>query len=101
MKQTLGIDDIAQELRHEFSSGAARALAEYLEDLDPDAELDVVDVRCSFCEFESLEKWAEDYDPDHWTNFLTYDDPAGAIREYIHERGILIEFDGGVVVSNF
>ena len=104
MKQTLGINDIAQELRDDFSHGASYALAEYLEDLDPDAELDVVAVRCDFSEYASLQEWAEDYFSNFWKDELsvdTDDDGEGEIRRFIEDRGTLIEFDGGVVVSSF
>jgi len=109
MKQTLGINDIAQELRDDFSHGAAYALAEYLEDLDPDAELDVVAVRCDFSEYASLQEWAEDYfGTSDWKKELgvpdseeEHDDGQAEILRYINDHGTLIEFDGGVVVSNF
>jgi hypothetical protein len=87
-----------------WSNAGARALAEYLEEMEEETgeemELDVVAIRCDFSEFASLANWADEYgfsiDEDE-------DEEAAeeSIREYIKDRGELVEFDGGIIVSSF
>lgn len=123
MKTTLSTSDIARALKSDenaaWSWNGAKALAEYLEQLEEDTgeeiELDVCAIRCDFSEYESLESWAGDY-------FRNQADAVGKlsltlgedgsidedseeiddlIRSYIQDHGTLIEFDGGVIVSSF
>jgi len=79
----------------------ARALIEYLEDLEQDTEqeysLDIVALRCEYTQCNSLRAWADDYGTSE-TVELENDEE---IRDYIQERGQLIEFDGGIIVSEF
>lgn len=116
MKTTLTTYDIANALcADEFASwsrAGAFALAEYLEEMEEstgeEMELDVVAIRCDYSEYESLIDWASDYFVN-WRGDLDIDpeleegDPEidDAIRDYIHDNGILIEFDDGVIVSSF
>jgi hypothetical protein len=118
MKQTLTTTQAASLLADDehssFSYHGALALAEYLEQLEQDTgeemEFCNVAIRCDFSEHESLQRWAEDYFGEplaQWADKIgveaTADDDTldDAIREYIQERGQLIEFDGGVIVSSF
>lgn len=109
MKKTLTKNDIAHELllddNANWTRAGAFALAEYFEQLEEDLgesiEFDAVAIRCDFSQYESIEDWAKEYCPSDWVNFLTYEDTDKAIREYIQERGQLIEFDGGIIVSQF
>ena len=88
-------------------------MAEYLDELDDDcgteSEFDRVAIRCDFAEYKSLVAWAEEYfgwwpkwaseiglDPD-----ATPEEVNEQVRDYINDRGILIEFDGGIIVSSF
>lgn len=123
MKTTLNTYDIANALKSDENANwtwnGARALAEYLEQIEEDTgeemELDVVAIRCEFSEYESLESWASDY----FRNQADAVDKLGLtlgmdgsidedsdeiddmIRSYIQDQGQLIEFDGGVIVSSF
>ena len=109
MKKTMTQYDIAHELMNDthaaWTRAGAFALAEYFgqleEDLGESIEFERVAIRCDFSQYESLEDWAKEYCPSDWVNFLTYENPEKAIREYIQDRGQLIEFDGGVIVSSF
>ena len=115
MKQTLSTYQIAEELIKDdnanWSRSGAFALAEYLEELETDCgteqELDVVAIRCEFSEFESLQEWASDYftfdqlKEKFWESAADEDEFDEAIRDYIYDNGMLIEFDGGVIVSSF
>ena len=123
MKTTLNTSDIARALHRDdnanWSWNGAKALAEYLEQLEEDTgeemELDVCAIRCDFSEYESLEAWASDYFRDHVDAVdklgLTLgmdgsideesEEIDDLIRSYIRDKGTLIEFDGGVIVSSF
>lgn len=117
MKQTMTTSDIADALRRDenanWSPAGARALAEYLEEMEDgtgeEMEFDRVAIRCDWSEYEGLRQWAEEYfgsisafesklgiEPD-----TEPDEVDDEIRDYITERGVLIEFDGGIIVSSF
>ena len=131
MKTTLNTNDIANALLNddnaEWSYNGAKALAEYLEQYEEDCgielELDVVALRCNYSEYTSLIDWTE----EHFANFREefgidyinpmtgesedqsvqdcdgyfHDKTLDSIGEYIRDRGQLIEFDGGIIVSEF
>jgi hypothetical protein len=112
------------------SLALAEYLEQYEEDSETELELDVVAIRCDYSEHDSVLQWAEDYfSADQLTKqFNFFDDEqdraqrledsgefadASQIREgieedvdqeirnYIQDRGQLIEFDGGIIVSSF
>lgn len=116
MKTTLSTTEAADILFNDknanWSYAGARALAEYLEEYEEstgeELEFDYVAIRCDFAEWDSLQDWAEDYfSGDNWRDDVKCDYDADddtldeKIREYIQDRGQLIEFDGGVIVSSF
>lgn len=120
MKITLNTNQIADELRKDenanWSFYGARALAEYLEEYEEstgeELELDICSLRCDFSEYENLRKFLKEY---HGTalnvalersaidvsDMEDDDELDEAIREYICDRGTLIEFDSGIIVSAF
>jgi hypothetical protein len=126
MKTTLTTSQAAHMLANDenssFSRAGAYALVDYLEQLEEDTgeeiEFDHVAIRCDYAEYETLQEWGEDYFGG-WNKLCAEfgDDYCGpledetpedyaerfddAIREYIESRGILIEFDGGIIVSSF
>jgi len=116
MKKTLTTSDVANELHSDKSAGwswsGALALADYLEELEDtgeEMELNCVAIRCDFSEHESLSAWRLDYfgGEDYAKDSLPLDPEAEddekdeAIREYIQDRGTLLEFEGGIIVSSF
>ena len=123
MKTTLNTSDIVLALHRDdnanWSWNGAKALAEYLEEYEEstgeEMELDVCAIRCDFGEYASLEAWASDYFRDQADAVdqlgltLGMDgsiDEEGneiddLIRSYIRDKGTLIEFDFGVIVSSF
>jgi hypothetical protein len=116
MKTTLTTSHAAEILANDenssFSRLGAYALVDYLEQIEEDTgeemEFDRVGIRCDFAEYDSLTDWAEDYfSGDNWRDnvncdYDTDDDTLDEkIREYIQDRGQLIEFSGGIIVSNF
>ena len=106
MKQTMTTSDIADDLRRDenanWSSAGARALAEYLVEFESETgaemEFDRVAIRCDFAEYKSLREWSKEYFGSEWN---WGDKLDGEIRDYINERGTLIEFNGGIIVSFF
>ena len=108
MKMTLSTSQIASELQADnnanWSYAGARALAEYLEEMEEstgeEMEFDRVAIRCDFSEYESLRAWADDYGYEYDAE-AEEEDMEAEIREYIENHGQLIEFDGGIIVSSF
>lgn len=114
MKKTLSLWEAADMLRSDenayWSYTGALALIEYLQDLEDDLgeemEMDVIALRSEFSEYESLIECAEDCLPD-WKEDLniteedTEEDIEQTIREYLHDHTLLLEFDGGIIVSYF
>jgi len=114
MKTTLTTSQAAQMLIDDsnanWSRAGAFALIEYLEEREADCgeemEFCHVDIRCDYSEYESLQNWAEDYFADYREDLIIEeedgdDDIDDEIRRYINAHGILIEFDGGIIVSSF
>ena len=120
MKNTLRTSEIVAALLSDdyakWTHEAAQALAEYLEeyeqDCDIELELDVVALRCTYSEYDSLEDWiTEYYSEDIETAFKSAgvdlegdesnDERDELIRSHILDQGHLIEFSGGIIVSEF
>jgi hypothetical protein len=126
MKTTLSTYEIADSLCNDkfanWSHAGAFALAEYLEELEADCgqemEFDTVAIRCDFAEYSSLQDWGEEYFGgwnqlcgefgDDYCGPLADETPEeyaerfdDAIRSYVQRNGMLIEFDGGIIVSSF
>jgi hypothetical protein len=95
----------------QFSYKGRAALYDYLTELEDDIgqeiELDVVALCCDYAEHASLADWAKDYFADDWRAEVGVDDDTDdddtdeAILDYIRENGQLVEFDGGIIVSQF
>ena len=103
MKNTLSTSEAASLLMADdnaaWSMAGAFALEQVEEDCGTEIEFDRVAIRCEYSEHESLQGWAET-----WCESCQYAgalDPADAIRDFIQDRGQLIEFDGGIIVSEF
>jgi hypothetical protein len=117
MKMTLSANQIADALKSDqyaaWSYYGSMALASYFEELEQETgeelELDVVAIRCDYSEYESAQLWAVDYFRDDIWAAMGIDldgeeaesEREALIRGYIRDHGQLIEFTGGVIVSNF
>jgi len=120
MNKTLNTSDITNALLKDenaaWSYNGARALAEYLEELEEDCgielELDVVALRCEFSEYASLEEWLIEYYGETLKEAFKSagvdlegdedeEERDDLIRSHILDHGQLIEFDGGIIVSSF
>ncbi len=88
-------------------------MAEHLEqietDLGQEMEFDPVAIRCDFSEYDGFVEWAEQYfgSPEKAKDVLSLeeddelDEAEDEIRNFIEENGTLIEFAGGIIVSQF
>ena len=111
MKNTLSTSEAASLLMADenaaWSMAGAFALVEYLEQIeeecDTEIEFDRVAIRCEYSETESLQEWARCYFTDDQLAELLdgSEDRTETIREYILDHAQLIEFDGGIIVSEF
>jgi hypothetical protein len=111
MKNTLNTSEAASLLMADenaaWSMAGAFALVEYLEQIEEDCgteiEFDRVALRCEYSEYESLQEWARCYftDEQRFDILEGSEDRAETIRDYILDYGQLIEFDGGIIVSEF
>jgi hypothetical protein len=119
MKKTLTTYDISTLLCEDngmWSRAGAYALAQYLEELEEEMgeelELDVVAIRCDFSEYPSLQDWITDYYGEDLETSLyragidlegdeEQDEIEELIRSHILDHGQLVEFSGGVIVSQF
>lgn len=116
MKTTLSTTEAAHRLLEDnnanWSYAGAYALVEYLEELEEDIGEEIefcpVSLRCDYSQYDSLEDWAK----EQWGSDKAacealdcedqYQDVIEEqIREYIRDRGTLLEFDGGIIVSRF
>lgn len=117
MHITLTTNEIAHHLINDdnaiWTRKGAFALAEYLQEIEESngesMELDLVAIRCDFCEYESLEDFCEDYFGSMGGNgcdervpeFDNTQDLGDWLRNYIEERSEIIDFDGGLIIRTF
>jgi len=117
MKTKLSTSQAAEILINDdyanWSRAGAYALVEHLEEIEDstgeEMQFDPVAIRCDFSEYESLQAWMREFFGDISTAFDALghyaedgeDELLDKIRDYIHDRGDLIEFNGGVIVRDF
>ena len=97
MYKTMTVSDMARDLVTDeyagWSPAGAYALAERLDELEPESEWDPVAVRCDFSEYESAVDAAAQY----------CDDPMDEDEalDYLNEQTMVITFTGGVIIADF
>jgi hypothetical protein len=104
MIETLSTYDIANRLLQDSNANWSRpgafALAEYLQSVEDDTgeqmEFDAVAIRCDWSEYPSA---VDAHNTITHGHDLTEDDEEIAL-ERLREVGEVIEFDGGVIISN-
>lgn len=113
MKNTLTTSEavslLMADVNASWTMAGAYALAEYFEQVEEDCgaeiEFDRVAIRCEYSEYESLQEWARCYftDDQITDGYFGKDDEGHEenIRDFIQDHGQLIEFDGGIIVSEF
>jgi hypothetical protein len=93
-------DRLLQDSNASWTRPGAFALAEYLQELEDSTretiELDVVAIRCDFAEYPSAVDAHNDITSGH---DLAADEEETAL-ERMREIGQVIEFKGGVIISN-
>lgn len=93
-----------------FTVNGLVALFEYLEELEKDTgeeiELDVVALCGEYEEHASLQEFVDNYFLKSTYEELTEgceseEEKEEAIREFLQKQAILIEFDSGIIISQF
>ena len=78
---------------HGFTRSGAVALFDYLEQYEEETghelDFDPIALRCEFTEYKGLEEIAHDYGEE-------YSD-----LDYLEQSATVIEFDGGLIITNF
>lgn len=114
MYQTLSTSEAVDILRADkyasWSLAGARALVEYLEELEEETgeriEIDPVAIRCDYSEYSSAVEAASDlsdweYRPDEDGADYDEDEAEEHAQYYLQDRTTVIGFDGGVIVQSF
>jgi hypothetical protein len=114
MYQTLSTSEAIDILRADtyarWSRSGARALVEYLEQVEEEGgeriEIDPVAIRCDYSEYTSAVEAASDlsdweYRPDESGADYDEDEAEEHARQYLQDRTTVIVFDGGVIVQAF
>ena len=92
MKTTVSRHEFAHafadaDRQNNFSREALGLLFDYLEELDPDMELDVIALCCDYCE-DTLEDVISSYSID--VEDMDEDDTVEAVRDYLNENTTLL-----------
>lgn len=106
MKETLSTSAAAHILYADKNAGwswdGARALVEYLEELEEDLgeeiEMDFIALRCEYTEYCTAQEVLENYAPDFEYD---KDEKEAAAIEWLQDRTTVIVFDGGVIIQDF
>jgi len=108
MIQTVYLDDFRQAFHNmgrgdQFSYEALELIFDYLEECDPDSELDVIAICCDFCEMtmdEILDSYdIVDADPDY---FADEDDKKDEVIRFLeNSTSVVGETDSTIVFINF
>ena len=113
MKKTLTTSEAVSELMNDEYAGwsyrGARALIEYLEELEQELdiaiELDVAPLRCEYSEYESALNAFEDYgyhiDYKDELEDMTDDEKEKFAFQFLEELTTVIQFDGGVIIEDY
>ena len=116
MKETLSTGNAASRLYEDkdagWSYGGARALVEYLEELEDELgeeiELDVIALRCEYTEYGSAEEAVEACSPADYDDLQEQSNgDAGDLKEmcmeYLRHRTTLIEIprSEGIIIQDY
>ena len=97
MKQTLTTEQSVQILLQDeyasWSYNGAFALCEYLDEIDPEMEMDVVAIRCDFHEYSCPLEAASAYGFK-----CTRESEA---LSYLQDKTTVVVFNGGIIVQEF
>lgn len=99
MKQTINLNQFVQAFTdcgrgNQFSRAALEAIFDYLEEIEPEMELDPIGICCEFAEYETATEAAAEYGE-------LFSDEVEAI-EWLEERTHVLETEeGSIVIQNF
>jgi len=102
MKTTVSLRDFHKAFENlqidTFSKEALVQLFNYLKEFDPQMELDVIDLCCTYCELSiwdipvvSYEAWDEDVDSNSKRR-------REQIKDYLNEKTTIVGFTGDTVI---
>ena len=111
MKQSISFYDFERAFvdmgrADSFTYEGKRALFDWLEELEEgtgeEMELDVIALDCEFCEYDSALDCVQDcgYDAD-LSDCEDDDDKQDTCLEYLRDKTLVIEFDGGIIIQGF
>jgi hypothetical protein len=85
MKKTISKSEFCQAFvdsnrESNFSHAGREALYDYLEEVQPDFELDVIALCCEFAEYENLAEFQKDYDFDDYKSIRDVEDYTTVIK---------------------
>jgi len=105
MKMTLSVSDFRDAFRSmgrtgQFSYEGLGLLFDYLEELDPDYDLDVVELCCEYAE-DTINGTAEAYDID--VDGLDDEEKHDVVMEYLNDHTCVVGecADGAIVYAQF
>ena len=110
MKETLTSSNACHMLYQDDNAGwswdGAKAMIEYLEqleeDLGVDIEFDPVAIRCEYTEYETAQEVLENYSPDFdYDEDDDDDERETAAIEWLSNRTTVIVFTSGVIIEDF
>ena len=104
MKQTINLSQFRDEFNsirpNNFSYEGLEILFDYLEEMEPDLDLDVIALCCDYSE-STIDNLIQDYDIDF--DGVAPDEVDATVLDYINYRSIVLGvcFDGSIVYLNF
>ena len=113
MHQTLSTSEAVDILRADkyagWSAAGARALVEYLEELEEETgaaiEIDPVAIRCEYSEYTSALEAAQEFGWNNTTDDTDEEAAEAAALDWLRDRTVALVFDGrdasGVIVQSF
>lgn len=86
--KSIFIDEFKAVRPDNFTYSGLEALFDYLDDCQPDIELDVIEICCDFCQYDTVEEACSAYDLKD--------------REELEYNTIVIDCaDGSIIIANF
>jgi len=104
MYQTISQWDFVRaftEMKREnnFSQEGRIALFDFLEEVNPDSELDVIAICCDFTEYSNLNELKEEY--SHLLEDEEFEDDDEVLDFFRDETVVLELSNGGVIIQQF
>ena len=104
MKQTINLSQFRDEFQsirpNNFSYEGLEILYDYIDEMIPDYDLDVIGLCCDYSE-SSIKELIDSYDID--LDGIEPDEINGTVLDYINDHSIVlgVTYDGSIVYQNF